>query len=1409
MVPSVFVVVDELPVTVNGKVDREALPVPEFGGGGGGGPRSVREEVLCGLFADVLGVSVVGVDEDFFGLGGHSLLAARLVSRVRSVLGLGLSVRDVFEAPTVGGLLSRLGGTGSVGVGLVRWERPGRLPLSAAQRGLWFLGRLEGSGATYQVPWAVRLSGVLDVAALRVAVGDVVGRHEVLRTVYGEAGGVPFQVVRPVGEVVVPFEVVDVDLEGLDVVLDRWVGFVFDLAVEVPVRVGVARLGVDDHVMVVLLHHIAADGWSLPVLARDLTIAYRARCGGGAPGWEALPVQYADYVLWRERTVEVDADGQAGYWAAALAGLPAELPLPYDRPRRVTGAPTGATVPFRLDRATHEAMLAVARGHGVTLFMLMQAAVAALLTRLGAGEDIPLGTVTVGRDDAALDALIGHFVNTLVLRTDTSGDPTFAELLARVRRTDLAAFDHQWLPFDRVVETVGPERVLGRHPLFQVMLTADAGDHDDEVLGLAALRYPLTAAIAKFDLSIGFTTGHDPHHQPTGIHGAVEYRTDLFNPHTIETLIQRLTQLLHTITTDPHIHLSDIDILTTTERHQLLTAWQNHHTPPTPDHTLADLLHTQAARTPHAPAVHTTTETLTYQQLHERANRLAHHLINHGVGPEHLVAIALPRTTDLITALLATIKTGAAYLPIDPDYPPPRIHYILTDATPTHLITTTTFTTPDHPVPTTHLDHPHTHHHLTKQPTTNPTNHHRTQPLHPHHPAYTIYTSGSTGNPKAVTITHHNITNLVRWARATFAPEALGSVLAATPLSFDVSVFELFVPLCAGGRVNLVRDVLALIEPEQVPDDVTMIGGVPSAMASVIATGHPLPPARLVTFAGEALPARLVRAITAAVPGAQVANLYGPTEATVYATAWSSTESWTDAPPIGRPIDNTGAVVLDANLRPVPVGVQGELYLAGAGIARGYLNRPALTAQRFVACPFGPPGERMYRTGDLTRWRADGELEYFGRTDQQVKIRGVRIELGEVETALAACPGVAECAVVAVADQGESLSLAAYLVPADGASPDSSAVRDRLARTLPEHAVPTSYTVVDELPRTPSGKLRRAALPAARRTISANGRGVQGIDERFVATLFGEVLGVPVLNADDHFFSLGGHSLLALRLVGRVRAVRRLDIAVRDLFEAPTVTAFARRVAASLQRDGGVRNRTVSLRGEGGRPPLFCVHHGGGHSWSFANLTDHLPVDLPVYGLDALSLYQEHDLPESIESMAAEYVERMRRTQDSGPYHIIGWSFGGLVAHEIARQLQACGERVDLLVLLDCYPARSVSDLPAPATAVEPGAVHALLSWPDGQGELGNGPDPAFGTALRHNARLGAAYVPGVVTGDVLFFSAVRDQPDPAMPTRAWQPHVTGEVIHHRLDCHHGELLHPTHASRIAAVIGAALGDGV
>ncbi|MFI5572539.1 amino acid adenylation domain-containing protein, partial [Streptomyces sp. NPDC051740] len=1017
-------------------------------------------------------------------------------------------------------------------------------------------------------PAALRLTGDLDRTALEAALADVVARHEPLRTVFGEDADGPYQRVLPVDLGRPGLDVVPVaDASRLDAELRAAARCTFDLERELPFRARLFELTEQDHVLLLTVHHIAGDGWSMGPLSRDLTAAYAARCAGVVPAWTELPVQYADYTLWQREVLgsEDDPDsaltGQVEFWREALAGLPEELDLPRDRTRPATPSYRGDFVEFEVPAQVHERLVALARESGASVFMVVQSALAALLSRLGAGTDIPIGTPIAGRTDDAVEDLVGFFVNTLVLRADLSGNPSFRELVGRVKEFDLAAYAHQDVPFERLVEVLNPERSMARHPLFQTMLTWNDGTllgadatAGQQLRGLTVTGHSVGTGVAKFDLSFALRerTGDGG-----GLHGALGFSTDLHDRDSAARIAERFVRVLEAVVAEPDLPVSRADVMVDAERGTVLERW-NDTARPVPGVALPQLFEARAAQALEATAVVCGDVELSYAELNARANRLARLLVRHGAGPERRVAVRLPRSADLVTVLLAVLKSGAAYVPLDPDFPDERIAYMIDDARPVLVVDEEWLAAAD----------------LTGPDATD------LPPVPLASAAYVIYTSGSTGRPKGVVVGHAALVNFLQdlGERCALTPDE--RLLAVTTVGFDIAALELYVPLLAGAAVVLadrdtVRDPRALAELID-GAGISVVQATPSLWHAIVDEHATALSGIRVLVGGEALPADLAASLVR--HAHSVTNVYGPTETTIWSTAGAVDTDSARRGSIGRPIANTRVYVLDSDLRPVPAEVAGELYIAGAGLARGYLDRPALTAERFVADPYGPAGTRMYRTGDLVRWSADGELEYLGRVDHQVKVRGYRIEPGEIEAALLAHESVTRAAVLVREDTPEDRRLVAYVT----GTADPAALREHAARHLPEYMVPSAFVTLNALPLTPNGKLDRRALPAPDSTAQPTGRAPRSPREEILCGLFAEVLGVERVGIDDGFFDLGGHSLLATRLVSRIRATLDVELSVRQLFERPTVA----RLGVVLDTASGPARRPLTRAERPARIPL-------------------------------------------------------------------------------------------------------------------------------------------------------------------------------------------------------------------------------
>lgn len=1186
LVPAAVVLVPELPLTVNGKLDARALPPPDYTSiDRYRAPATPTEEILASIYAEVLGIERVGRDDSFFDLGGDSLSAMRVIAAINASLAIRLNVGALFDHPTVGQLVTRIRGAGRARVLLTAMNvRPKVIPLSFAQSRLWILDQLDGPSSVYNIPLALQLSGTLDVAALCRSLRDVVGRHESLRTTFLAREGVPQQVVVPAEQAEVCCNVIDAagwPPGQLHEALAAAAQYVFDLATEIPIRAELFVVDERRHVLVLTMHHIAADGWSLAPLAADLGAAYTSRCAGQPPGWVELPVQYVDYTLWQRENLGDLADPasdiavQLNYWQRILADMPECLALPTDRPYPAIADHRGATLSFHWPAEVQQGVGRVARDYHATRFMVIQTTLSALLSELSASSDVAMGITIAGRSDPALDALIGFFVNTLVLRVEVAGDPSFAELLSQVRDRSLAAFEHQDVPFEVLVDRLNPVRSLTHHPLVQVMLAWQNNIPAELALGeLDITPIPLQARTARMDVVFSLGERWTETGEPAGIEGIAEFRTDVFDTATIRTVIARWQRLLQAAVTEPERPLSSIDVLDDRE-HIHLDQIGNRValTQPRSSLSIPELFAAQVTTSPNAIALVCNSIQLTYGDLDTAANRLAYVLIDHGVRPGDVIALLFTRCAQAISAILAVLKTGATYLPIDPAHPDPRIAFVLDDAAPKAAVTTGELAErlARYDLPVIDINDPGLDMGTPAQPPAAP---------HPDNIVHLIYTSGTTGVPKGVAVNHHNIIQLFESLGPSLTPAPARVWSQSHSYAFDFSSWEIWGALLHGGCLVVVPEAVA-----RSPDDfaallaterVDVLTQTPSAVR-VLAPQN-VAAATLVVGA-EPCPAEVVDRWS---DKRVMVNVYGPTETTMWASMSTPLKPGSGAPPIGSPVSSAAFFVLDRWLRPVPVGVAGELYIAGGGVGCGYWRRPALTAARYIACPFGAaaaPATRMYRTGDLVRWGNDGQLEFLGRTDEQVKIRGHRIELGEVSAVLTEVPGVDHAVVLVREDRPGEKRLVAYIT----GTADPVAARELLTARLPGYMVPAAVMVVSKLPLTINGKLDTRALPAPEYTSTDRYRGPTTPAEKTLADIYAAVLGVDRVGIDDSFFDLGGDSISSIQVSVRARAAGLL-CRPHDIFVERTVARLAR-VAGVADGGGGVTDEGV---GDVLPTPIIC-----------------------------------------------------------------------------------------------------------------------------------------------------------------------------------------------------------------------------
>ncbi|HLS79683.1 MAG TPA: amino acid adenylation domain-containing protein, partial [Nocardia sp.] len=1233
MVPSALVRLEWIPLTVNGKLDRRALPAPAVQAKAFRAPVTPVQETVASVFAEVLDLPRVGVDDDFFDLGGNSLIATRVAARIGAALGTSVPVRTLFEASTVEALAARLEShTGGAAVALTpRPRAAGELvPLSYAQQRMWFLNKYDTSSATYNLPIAIRMTGELDVAALRLALADVVRRHESLRTRYPEHGGTPVQVVVPAEQIDIELRPVRVAAERLAETVAEFVGTGFDVAEEVPLRSRLfavtaantqeAAAEPAEHVLVVVVHHIAADGFSMGPLTRDVMTAYTARTQDSVPGWAPLPVQYADFALWQRETLgdESDPDSlmarQVAFWKRELDYLPDELSLPTDRPRPAVASHRGATLTTELPAELMAALDRVARANGASLFMVVHSALAVLLARLSGSEDIAVGTPVAGRGEAVLDDLVGMFVNTLVLRTLVQENESFTDLLDRVRHADLDAYGNADVPFERLVELLAPERSQARNPLFQVMLAFQNLDRTAlELPGLSVSALDLEENVARFDLQFTLSeNGSAAGAEASAMTLALTYATELFDADTAEQIVRRWKRVLAAIAADPAVRVGAIDVLDAEEQADLIARAG---APAVPAQPLFELMAEAAAHDPAAPAVVFEGTTLSYGELDERSNRLARLLIAEGIGAEDLVAVGVPRSADSVFAAWAVSKTGAAFVPVDPNYPADRIAHMVTDSG-SPLGLTVSSVVDGLPESTRwlvldELD-------LSGYDGGPITDADRVRPTRVDQPAYVIYTSGSTGKPKGVVVTHAGLANFRAEQVHRYDIDSGTRALHFASPSFDASILELLLALGAGGALVVVppgvyggEELSELIRRERV----THAFITPAALATFDPAG--LDTLRVLVAGGEACPPELVAkwAVPLGDSGEVRAfhNGYGPTETTIM-TNISDALTPGDTVTIGGPIRGMRSLILDNRLRPVPVGVAGELYLSGIQLARGYHARPGLTAERFVADPF-EPGARMYRTGDVVRWTRTGEVQYVGRSDFQVKVRGFRIELGEIDAALASHPNVDFAATLGHENAAGATVLVAYVVAVPGRTIDVAELTAHIEQRLPAYMVPSSIMVMDRVPLTPVGKLDRKGLPEPVFATEVVFRAPRTPVEQTIAEVFAEVLGVQRVGVDDSFFALGGDSIVSIQLVSRAKA-RGVVFTPRQVFEQKTVAGLAAVAETAEVGAAPVAKLAEPVGGGVGEMPLTpVVRFMAERPGSFGRFNQLLALELPA-GID-------------------------------------------------------------------------------------------------------------------------------------------------------------------------------------------------
>ncbi len=1168
MVPASFVMLDALPLTPSGKVNRLALPAPgqadELGEQLYIAPRTETEEKLAEIWQTVLHLERVSAQANFFELGGHSLLATQILSRVRREFEVQLSLKQFFEAPTLEGVAGKIetalaDADRQQGQSVVPVPRDGQMRMSSSQERLWFFEQFQPGTPTYNIPEVVRIEGEIDFLALQSALNELIARHENLRTSFLMVDGEPVQKIEPYA----PRELPVIDLQ--DIVADARFARARELATELykrpffldagaPLSLTVLRLAPDDHILVLIMHHIITDGWSMSRIYQETLALYEMFSQGKDSDLPELQVQYADYAHWqRERLESAEMGEQLAYWREQLRGSLPVLQLPTDRPRPAEQTFRGDALPFVVPKGLSAQLQQLCQQAGVTSYMLLLAAFNTLLSRYSGQEDILLGSPVANRTREEVESLIGFFVNTIVMRTDLSGAPTFAELLARVKRMTLDAYANQDVPFERLVEAVNPERSNSHATLVQGMFALlNTPGSALQVAGLQVrLSNMMLTRLGVDKESIDYDFVVNMVENENGLRGVFEYNVDLFDKATIERMIGHFLALLQAVVDNPEQKISDLQFLTAAERQHVLTRFHGPALSFPQDVCIHQLFEAQVSKTPDAIAMVAGTKRLTYRELNERANGVACRLQQIGVGAESLVGIYMERSEELVIAMIGVLKAGGAYVPLDPLYPQERVLFTMEDANLTALLTEEHLRSelPEQEARILCLP-------LAEQQIDN-----LQSAVEPGHLAYVIYTSGSTGRPKGVAIEHRSATSLIHWAHREYAAEELAGVLFATSICFDLSVFELFATLSAGGTVILAENALHLV---QLPakDEVTLINTVPSAIAELLRIGGIPQSVRTINLAGEALPLHLVQELYELPTVRKVYNLYGPSEDTTYSTYALLERSAITTPSIGRPLPNTQAYLLDSNMQPVPIGVPGQLYLAGDGLARGYLNRDELTREKFVPDPFSTDGARMYATGDLARWLPDGSLSYMGRLDQQIKLRGFRIETGEIEENMRRHPAIAEALVMLREDGLGDKRLVAYLVISEESAAgeiSEESVRSLLKERLPDYMMPSQFVVLDAFPLSPNGKVDRKALPTPERVeaVRAEYTPPRNRTEEQLVLIWQDLLSASQIGVYDSFFALGGHSLLATRMHHAIQEEFHVDLPLKQLFEAVTIAELS------------------------------------------------------------------------------------------------------------------------------------------------------------------------------------------------------------------------------------------------------------
>jgi amino acid adenylation domain-containing protein len=1388
MIPAAFTRLDALPLTINGKLDERALPDPQLPDAGAAtAPRTATERLLVEAFAELFPEAAIGLESHFFDLGGHSLLATQLATRLRKALGIELPLKLLFEQPRLDDLAREIVALQPETAlpALVARPRSGPLPLSPAQERLWFLWQMDRKSAAYNIPVALRIAGRLDAQALSRALLKLVERHEALRTRFVSQQGLPSQDIAPSRAP----GFAALDLAGameadIRAAVEREALKPFDLERDPLLRATLLHTGSAGDILLLTIHHIVADGASMFVLLPELAGLYNQERTGAPAKLPALPVQFADYALWRRDPAFAAKDAASlAYWRQALEGAPEALALPTDfaRPERASGA--GDSLALELGHELSQAVQRFARERRATPFVVLASAWAALLARWSGQDEVVVGAPLANRNAAETADMVGFLVNTIALRAKLSEAPDFAALVAQMRESMIAALAHGELPFERVVTALAPARNLGRNPIFQAMFALQPAPLNElDFAGLRAEPLALMERVAKFDLTLNLTE------DANGFSGALTYATDLFAPATISRMARQFRHMLAEALATPATRVDRLPLIDAEERAALMAAADGP-SRPLRRATIPELFAERVTLHPGAVAVVSGETSLSYAELDAATHRLAQALIASGAAGRPVV-VMLQRSEALVTAALGVMKAGAIYSPIDPATPDARVAQMLADAAPAVFLADPT-TRARAPSGLTVVEIKQIGGETGNEPA----------PFPPDATAYLIYTSGSTGTPKGVAVSHAALAALAD-ARLQHDPIGPGDrVLATMSVGFDVSLGQLVTPLLSGATVVIAPDLKGMSGAQfwalTASQKITHINSGPAFFDAVMETPPPPSPLKRLMLGGEAFPVSLARKLAAALPEVEIYNMYGPTEACIDATCYRFRGDERGASlPIGGALPNYRVRVLDEALAPTPLGIAGEIFIGGPSLAKGYLNRPEETAQRFVQDPFGEPGDRLYRTGDRARLNGRGEIEFLGRIDAQVKIRGHRIEPDEVAAVLRRQPEVGSAAVVAQT-RGRETCLVAYVAPS-GEPPAPALLRARAAAALPNYMVPAAFVFVPALPMTINGKLDLKALPAPDFAAEAPAEPTPPRDEMDASLIeiWRGLLEAERIGIDDNFFRLGGHSLLSLRLVAAVKTRLEIELPIAEIYRSQTI----RELADAIRSGEAMKKHGPLIKlGDGPGRPIFAFHPVGGGAFGYIGLAEAMAGRRPVYGVQAAGLEAGEAVAESLDEMVESYMGAIRARQPSGPYAFIGHSFGGLVGFEIARRLETMGETVDRLILIDTSPAGE----PWTMDIAERTARRIVRLEQERSGKTGEPIDEEQEkrviAIVANNMRLSQAYTPPRIATPMTYLLARRGDL-PVDGRRAyWLAKCEAPVDTPPLECDHFAVLNRENARKLAA----------